>query len=248
MTAAALLALGCGAGGATPRTDAGSRDRVVLRPVDTGPRLDRDRDGVCDDSEAVRRTDPLQADTDGDGLLDLFEARIGTNPLTGVDPPGAERLLLDERPGSLAVAEMFLDYRGEGGEVLSASIQDRVPSVDGLHASRVVDFAIEAVDASPAAFVRGMEEARFLGVVGRTRLHWRVQVRMPPEARFRPLGCRRAMSFAFVIKREGDEVLSVRPLVLDILPPDAPVVAPDGGSLWPDQNEEGLCLPEGPCL
>jgi hypothetical protein len=113
----------------------------------------------------------------------------------------------------------------------------------------VVDFSLEAVDANPAAFVRGMEEARFLGVVGRTRLHWRVMVRIPREAeRFRPLGCRRAMSFAFVVKREGDEVLLVRPLVLDILPPDAPVIVPDGGTLWPDQNEDGLCLPQGPCL
>ena len=43
---------------------------------------DRDGDGLSDDAEVRRGTDPNRADTDGDGLGDGFEVQYGFDPLT----------------------------------------------------------------------------------------------------------------------------------------------------------------------
>lgn len=43
--------------------------------------VDRDGDGLTDEQERERGTDPLLRDTDGDGLSDEDEVRDGTDPL-----------------------------------------------------------------------------------------------------------------------------------------------------------------------
>ena len=46
---------------------------------------DSDNDGLTDDHEALRGTDPGNPDTDGDGLTDGFEVAWGSSPLGAVD-------------------------------------------------------------------------------------------------------------------------------------------------------------------
>jgi hypothetical protein len=74
------------------------------------PRSDTDRDGLIDEEEKQKGTDPTLADSDGDGLTDYDEAVVfGTNPLNpdtdgdsykdgdevrnGYNPKGAGKLL-----------------------------------------------------------------------------------------------------------------------------------------------------------
>ena len=65
-------------------------------PTETTPAVDSDRDGLSDDQESALRSrtfgalpsDPLVADTDGDGFSDLFEARLFAQ---GFDPTVADR-------------------------------------------------------------------------------------------------------------------------------------------------------------
>ena len=47
---------------------------------------DDDNDGLDDIYEAGLGTNPLVADTDGDGLSDLHEVQFGTDPLDPTDP------------------------------------------------------------------------------------------------------------------------------------------------------------------
>lgn len=47
---------------------------------------DSDRDGLTDEQEALRGTDPFNKDTDGDGIEDGVEVAIGTDPLDPNDP------------------------------------------------------------------------------------------------------------------------------------------------------------------
>jgi hypothetical protein len=58
--------------------DAGGRDAGA---VDAGPPpSDRDMDGLPDDAEPARGTDPDDADSDDDGLSDGDEVARGTDP------------------------------------------------------------------------------------------------------------------------------------------------------------------------
>ncbi len=68
-----------------PGTDAGRRppdwDGGPPPPPRDGGRLDSDHDGLPDDDERARGTDPTREDTDGDGVADGVEVLAGTDPL-----------------------------------------------------------------------------------------------------------------------------------------------------------------------
>ena len=143
------------------------------RPADVSATADSDRDGVCDLTEVMRRTDPTRVDTDGDGLIDSFELRIGTDPLSGRSPAASDRVLFREGSTSFATVEHLFEYRGTG-DVVSATSLDRTAGVDGARASDLWDFAVEATGASPQAFVRAMSGPRYVGVLGMVVLRWRL--------------------------------------------------------------------------
>ncbi len=63
-------------GGVTFQYGCGSSEPVIEEPIDT------DGDGVTDDEEIARGTDPNSADSDGDGVSDGEEAELGTDPLS----------------------------------------------------------------------------------------------------------------------------------------------------------------------
>jgi hypothetical protein len=62
-----------------PATSQGS-----LTPC-TDPTTDTDHDGLTDCDEKLLHTDPLNPDTDGDGIPDGLEVRFGMNPLDASD-------------------------------------------------------------------------------------------------------------------------------------------------------------------
>ena len=44
--------------------------------------LDSDGDGLTDDDETTRGTNPMSNDSDGDGVFDGYEVSVGLNPLS----------------------------------------------------------------------------------------------------------------------------------------------------------------------
>lgn len=86
--------------GASP--DAGPSPEAGTDPP-SGEPVDPEGDGLTTELEKMLRTDPADADTDGDGLSDGFEmTRSGTDPLSGDmdddDVPDAVELLLGTDP------------------------------------------------------------------------------------------------------------------------------------------------------
>ena len=73
-------------------TDLMHPDIVAPTAICVPPARDSDDDGLTDDEETVRGTNPHNADTDGDGLKDGFESHNGLDPLVpgeaAQDPDG----------------------------------------------------------------------------------------------------------------------------------------------------------------
>jgi hypothetical protein len=78
------------------KVDPGETD--PLNPTDCGPAVGRDTDcdGLSDVEEAKLGTDPNKADTDGDGLLDGLEVGVVTNP----DPTHCPNFKADADPST----------------------------------------------------------------------------------------------------------------------------------------------------
>ena len=74
--------------------------------------FDTDKDGVPDDVEAARGTDPKSADTDGDGVKDGDELKAGT------DPKGTGKLVKKLAPVEVAlINKVPLEHPAVSGEV-----------------------------------------------------------------------------------------------------------------------------------
>ena len=234
---------GCGAAPAVAPADAGRADtgRRVDRPAaDTGAgRADSDGDGVCDGSESMAGTDPARADTDGDGLTDLYERQYGSDPLNSRDPDAVDRVQVRESPAGVVVTEHPVLVDAQGG-VITALWQDRGAGVDDRLASAWATFDLAAVGADPAGAVLEISGARFVGVLGRARLTWRLTTRSREGAADGDggvvrLGCRRAYELVLVVREEGAEALRARRITLDVLG------AQGGGGAWAAVDAEGFC-------
>jgi hypothetical protein len=75
---------------------------------------DTDGDGLTDEEEAERGTDPDNPDTDGDGLTDGQEVANGTDPLDPDDPGSSEGGNFLSSPGVLATAAGIAAAAGLG--------------------------------------------------------------------------------------------------------------------------------------
>jgi len=201
------------------------------------PAGDADNDGLCNETETRVGSNPRLADSDSDGLLDSFEVAVGTDPRNGRSPNDPDRVPVTEGDASLVTVEHVLEWSGEG-EVLSAALQDGLAGVDGRVASSVVLGSVAAIEANPAAFVRDVNGPRFVGVLGRTVLRWRMS--FTPQPVVDSPGCRRAYEALFSVRREGVDTVQLRRIVVMVNPaPDAPPPGP-----MVRVSPEGLCLPE----
>jgi hypothetical protein len=243
-----LVALGigvtqgaCGGQSVAPDASADAGPRVDRQAVQDGggsaldPAGDSDGDGLCNGTEARIQSDPRRADSDGDGLLDSFEVSVGSDPRNGFSPRALDRVRVVEGDVAVLTVEHLLEWRGEG-EVLNATVQDGLAGFDGRVASSVVASEVAAVEANPAAFVRDINGPRFVGVIGRTLLRWRVT--MTPQAGA-PAGCARAYEALLSIRREGVDTVQLRRLVVEAAPASRMMGADAGVRVSP----EGLCLP-----
>jgi hypothetical protein len=97
---------------------------------------DRDGDGLSDEDEVARGTDPDNPDTDGDGLRDGFEVRYGFNPLIPgeqlQDPDHDGLDNLGEQLAETDPADSDTDNDGlsDGQEVHVTGTNPRNPDVD----------------------------------------------------------------------------------------------------------------------
>jgi hypothetical protein len=128
-------------------------------PPDAG--RDSDGDGVPDDEEARRGTDPNNPDTDGDGLSDDDERRYGADPLDpdsdddgikdgeevdlGLNPvePGCENQAVEASRITLPADIVFLidtsSSMGEEASAVEANIND---DLAGVLAANEIDYRI----------------------------------------------------------------------------------------------------------
>jgi hypothetical protein len=201
---------------------------------------DQDGDGLCDATEAMAGTDPALGDTDGDGLTDWFEVRSGSDPLSSMVPDAADRVQLREAPGEVVVTDHAVVVDGQGG-VIAGLWQDRGAGVDDRLASAWVAFDLAAVGADPAGVVQSFSGSRFVGVLGRTQLSWRLTSRSRGGASdggdggVVRLGCRRAYEVVLVVQADGGDTVRARQLVVDVLP------AQGGSGVWPAVDADGFC-------
>lgn len=224
----ALALLACG-----PRrnTDAGFEpDRDAMRPL---PSTDSDEDGLCDDTERSRGTDPSAADTDGDGFDDLVELQIGADPLSIASP---DRNRLVHLPvARLATSSVSLAFRvrAEGGIYVGGFGSRPRPFAHDESSANDFFLRATALAASPPNQVALVEGERFVGVVGRTLLTYQLDFEYRDDAL---LDCMRAYPFTYQVKLEDGAVVGVEQRILFVAPRD---VEPGRGT-W--------CRAQGPCF
>jgi hypothetical protein len=226
--------------------------------IDDRPRLDRDNDGLCDDTEReVTRTDPDDPDTDGDGFIDGFEYSFGSSPLRATSPEPERVLTWREQPGERIETVFTLFFRGNGQAVFGA-FYESPEGVDGLRGEDL-GVTIEALAAVPPSNAPDRTAERFVSVLGATRLTFRIVGEWPSRE---PLRCRRAYVLYPSAYAEELGLLSLRGYFVDVRAAEAPHDAGplvDGSSTsdaltsdasedagprgpWPYQRD-GYCLP-----
>jgi len=200
--------------------------------ADTAPdRGDDDNDGLCNENEMNRATDPLDPDTDGDGYSDFVEVAHGYNPLIAAIPADEEVFQLLQEPGALVRAPHALVIRGAGEDYVGAFESLAADDADGLLADDFWGGSI-ALFANPPENVAVVEEEaeRFRGVVGRTELNFETTFEFDP-ATFE--SCLRAYPFRYQVKRSDGTVLAAERYLLVVVPPI---------------NTGEWCTPALPCL
>lgn len=198
------------------------------------PTGDTDGDGLCDDSEISRGTDPLVSDTDGDGFTDFVEVMFGTDPMLSSSPDRDTVFLLRENPESSVQIPISRRISGGGEDYVGAFESLGRPDLAGATAA---DFyagsvALFADPAENAAIVDGDAETIF-GVVGRTLLGYEVRMAFGSNL---PRSCIRAYQFRYNIKRSDGRLVGLERRLV--------VVLPTGDRL--DSGE--WCAPVGSCI
>jgi hypothetical protein len=152
----ALLLAACGGKG---HGDGNGDPDATPAPPDAA--IDTDGDGVSDDEERRRGTDPNNTDTDGDGLPDGEELRVGADPLDpdtdgdglndgdevdlGTNPtqPGCENQAVGASRITLPADIVFLiDTSSSMGEEAAAVEKNINDDLAGVLAQNAIDYRI----------------------------------------------------------------------------------------------------------
>lgn len=181
------------------------------------PTLDSDGDGLCDQTERLRGTDPFLADTDADGLPDRVELDFGYDPRRPSSPDRDALIFLAETEAASRQLPITHVVRGDGEDYSGAfealAVSDRL-DLDALDHYED-SLAVGAVPLENVVQVVP-EEERFYGVFGETQLIFEVRLAFGGNI---PRFCARAYPFRYVIKRSDGRLVYLGRFVLIVLPP-----------------------------
>lgn len=203
-----LVSLGATACGSPPRTDAG--------PGADSPEgiFDSDGDGICDDTERSRGTDPSSVDTDGDGFSDLVEIHLYSDPLMIDSPDRDDLVVLPVERLATASVPLTFSVRGEGGSYVGGFSARPRPLADDTSAN---DFYLRAtaIAATPPENAAQLEAERFVGVVGRTLFTYQIDFEYRDDAL---IECMRAYPFTYQLKLEDGSIVGLQSRILLVAP------------------------------
>jgi len=184
------------------------------------PYADTDHDGLCDVSEAMLGTDPTARDTDHDGFPDVVEA---ISEFDASDPlsPGVDQVVfLLAQAGQRVQAEINTTIIGNGA---GATGQFDARNAYDENGFRARDFFVDAVavEALPPDNARGIvaQNERFTSVSGKTRLTFRLTFAFDAQ----PLpDCAAALPFDYQVKGDVGAYLGSRSFMLVVTPVGSP--------------------------
>jgi hypothetical protein len=216
-----------------PITDPSSASDAPDAAADGGETLDRDRDGVCDATEARYGGDADGSDTDRDGLPDLIELLAGFSPSEATQPGPEQVAILSGTPQAVLDFELRLTLDGSGQGYTGEFEPGTALSGDSLSASSFYTGAV-ALAADPRENARGIAATseRFGIVDGRTRLSFRLSFR---NNEAQPANCTAGYPFLYRITADNGSLAAGRPFVL--------IVTSDQGS----GGSPDFCMPTS-CL
>lgn len=184
-------------------------------PIDFA--ADRDGDGLCDVTEAQLGSDPTVPDTDGDRVPDLFESMIGTAPDDPTAPDAAQLVYLGTAADDRAQLEVRFTVQG-AGEGHAGAFQATGSPYRDVDASAFFASA-SALSAQPPDHVRDVQPAaeRFGTVIGETRLSFELDFLAATDEPDHP-DCARGYPARYALKADGQPVQQRQMLLLITLP------------------------------
>jgi hypothetical protein len=176
--------------------------------------LDSDGDGLCDDTERARGTDPARADTDGDGFPDLVEIHAYADALMIDSPDRDDLVVLPVERLATASVPLTFTVRATGGTYVGGFAARPRPLADGSSAN---DFFLGAsgVTATPSTNVTLIDGELFAGVVGRTLLTYQVDFEYRDDAL---LECMRVYPFTYQVKLQDESLVGLQSRLLLVVP------------------------------
>jgi hypothetical protein len=180
---------------------------------------DRDGDGICNEGELDLGSDPDDPDTDDDEYPDGVEILFGFDALLAASPPRERVIFLRENEASGTQVTVTAEVEGAGEDYAGAF--EALDAVDdfGLRADAFYTDSV-ALFANPDVNVGLVDQERFRGVVGLTRLSFEIRFAFRNAT---PRLCLRAYPFRYNIKpsngderRSGTHLLVVLPVGDDL--------------------------------
>ena len=180
------------------------------------PYVDSDDDGLCNNTEFARGTDPFSGDSDGDGYSDWMETSFGFDPLLPASPDRSIISTMSETPEAGAEVRVPVFVRGQG--------EDYAGAFEGLPARdpellTAVDFFSSAIGlhAMPPDHVASIEaEAQIFRLVrGDTELVFEVRFDFGDSFERR---CLRAYPWRYTVKRSDGRLVAAERFILVIVP------------------------------
>lgn len=221
MLAFSCALFACGDDSTSMRPDVSFFDsRVVIPvpdadPVDGGSTDDYDGDGLCNQTESERGTDPLRADTDSDGIPDGPEVLLGFDPTSDESPGrGRTQLLRESTAGTLDVL-IERDLFAEGQDLV-ASFSATPVNDDANQDANTFFRSATATFASPAGNFSSIDNQSVRGVTGRLLVGYELRFEYG-DALVRE--CVRAYPYRYTIKRSDAVIVGVETRVVVVIPP-----------------------------